>query len=79
MHSVLRPSTGVFKQLGFLFRKQGKIVAELQPTEARLRQACMRKVPQVIKEKQSSAKKVITTTTRRSNSGRLLTASGGRL
>ena len=36
--------------------KQGKIVAELQPTEARLRQACMRKVPQVIKAKQSSKK-----------------------
>ena len=40
----------------FQFMEQGKIVAELQPTEARLRQACMRKVPQVIKAKQSSKK-----------------------
>ena len=27
-------------------KKQGKIVAKLLPTEARLRHACMRKVPQ---------------------------------
>ena len=61
----------------YLIKKQGKIVAKLLPTEARLRDGRLK-----FRNAKAKQKKLVTTREKKerkkSYSGRLLTASGGR-